>query len=114
MEILTVAPVMGLTAVTAIAFLVLISSVIVLGICYRLDTEIGMAIFGILTVISLLVTLVTAALPVETGRYTYTVEITDNAKYKELIENDYRFNKRLYDNKEIYEITGAPLEEIEK
>ena len=35
----------------------------------------------------------------------YTVEITDAAKYKELIDNCY-FLERLYDTKEIYEIIG--------
>lgn len=38
-------------------------------------------------------------------KYNNTVEITDAAKYKELINNGY-FLERLYDTKEIYEIIG--------
>jgi len=38
-------------------------------------------------------------------KYNNTVEITDAAKYKELIDNGYSI-ERLYDTKEIYEIIG--------
>ena len=46
---------------------------------------------------------------VPTGKCTYIVEITDEAKYKELVEKGYTF-ERLYENKEIYSITGGELE----
>lgn len=38
----------------------------------------------------------------------YTIEITDAAKYKELIDNGYSL-ERLYGTKEIYEIIGPPF-----
>lgn len=41
-------------------------------------------------------------------KYNNTVEITDAAKYKELIDNGYSI-ERLYDTKEIYEIIGPPF-----
>ena len=44
----------------------------------------------------------------EIGDIKYTVEITDAAKYKELIDNGYSL-ERLYDTKEIYEIIGPPF-----
>ena len=46
---------------------------------------------------------------VPTGKCTYVVEITDETKYKELVEKGYTF-ERLYENKEIYSITGGELE----
>ena len=45
---------------------------------------------------------------IKTGDIKYTVEITDAAKYKELIDNGYSL-ERLYDTKEIYEIIGPPF-----
>lgn len=45
---------------------------------------------------------------VPTGKWAYTVEITDQTKYHELISKGYEF-KKVYDNKEIYEITGDEL-----
>ena len=43
------------------------------------------------------------------SRQVSTIEITDQRAYEWLIENDYTINKRVYDNKNIYEVTGAPI-----
>lgn len=61
----------------------------------------------IATIASLLFTNELYRIP--TGEYTYVVEITDETKYKELVEEGYTF-KRVYENKEIYSITGGELE----
>ena len=45
---------------------------------------------------------------IPTGKYKYIVEITDENKYKELIQKDYTF-VRMYDNREIYTIVGDEL-----
>ncbi len=113
MEILAVEPIMVASTITGILFLVLIVSGIILFICDKCDTEIGMIISGILCAIAGIALLISFLFPVESGTYKYTVEITEESKYKELIEEGYEF-KRVYDNKEIYNISGAPLEEIEK
>lgn len=44
-----------------------------------------------------------------TNVYKYVVEITDENKYKELVDNNYSLD-RLYENRDIYEITGDVLE----
>ena len=44
-----------------------------------------------------------------TDLYDYTVELDSTSDYQWLIENNYKINKRVYDSKEIYNITGAPL-----
>lgn len=44
-----------------------------------------------------------------TDLYDYTVELDSTSDYQWLIENNYKINKRVYDSKEIYKITGAPL-----
>ncbi len=113
MEILAVSPIMVIGTITGILFLVLIVSGIIFAICCKCDTEVGMIISGILCAIAGVALIVSFAFPVESGNYKYTVEITEESKYKELIEEGYEF-KRVYDNKEIYNISGAPLEEIEK
>lgn len=113
MEILAVEPIMVLGIVTGIAFLVLIITGLAFAICSKLDTEVGMIISGVCFAIALVVLVGSTFFPVESGNYKYTVEITEESKYKELIEEGYEF-KRVYDNRDIYNISGAPLEEIEK
>lgn len=113
MEILAASAIMEASTLTGILFLALIVIGIILFICDKCDADIGMIISGILCGIVGIALMISFIFPVESGKYKYTVEITEESKYKELIEKDYEF-KRVYDNKEIYEITGAPLEEIEK
>lgn len=43
------------------------------------------------------------------GKVSYTVEITDTSKYQELIEKGYEFS-RVYENHNIYIIKGDELE----
>ena len=45
---------------------------------------------------------------VPTGEYKYTVEITDESAYRELIEAGYSFS-RVYPTRSIYEIVGEEL-----
>lgn len=47
----------------------------------------------------------------DTGKRRYTVQLTEESKYVELIQKGYKFERRLYDNMEIYEIVGEPLSE---
>ena len=44
-----------------------------------------------------------------TGKYKTIIEITDNSKYQELVDNKYEFTK-LYENRNIYEIVGDEVE----
>jgi len=46
---------------------------------------------------------------VPTNVYQYVVEVTDENKYKELIDDGYSLDK-LYENRNIYKITGDALE----
>ena len=103
MEILAVEPIMTLSDITGIALLAVIITGILFGICSEADTEIGMIILGICFVIAMFVLIGSAFFQVESGKYKYTVEITEESKYKELIEEVYEF-QRVYDNKEIYNL----------
>ena len=47
----------------------------------------------------------------DTGERRYTVQLTEKDKYAELIQKGYKFEKKLYDNAEIYEIVGEPFSE---
>ena len=111
MEILAASPIMVISILTWILFLALIVSGAILALCCKCDTDIGIIISGILCAIVGVALII--SFPVESGTYKYTVEITEESKYKELIEEGYTL-KRVYDNREIYNISGAPLEEIEK
>ena len=113
MEILAVEPIMVVSPLTGILFLALIVSGVIFAICCKCDTDTGIVISGILCVIVGVVFLGSTFFSVESGRYKYTVEITEESKYKELVDEGYTL-KRVYDNKEIYNISGVPLEEIEK
>lgn len=46
---------------------------------------------------------------VPTKTHNYVVEITDAEKYKELVDNGYTLDK-LYDNRDIYTMTGDVIE----
>lgn len=65
-----------------------------------------LSIFIILIIISM--AFKTDIYSIPTGEYKYIVEITDETKYKELIQKDYTF-VRMYDNREIYTIVGDEL-----
>ena len=43
----------------------------------------------------------------------YTVEVKSMESYQWLIENNYKIIKRLYETKNIYEIKGAPLPNLD-
>lgn len=47
----------------------------------------------------------------DTGKRRYTIQLTEENKYAELIQKGYKFERKLYDNIEIYEIVGDPLSE---
>lgn len=65
-----------------------------------------LSIFIILVVVG--ITFKTNLYEIPTGKYKYIVEITEENKYKELVQKDYTF-VRMYDNREIYTIVGDEL-----
>lgn len=68
------------------------------------------AIVGLLMSIALVVVMAVGAKKVPTGEHTYTVSITEPTVYKELIDKGYKISEPLYDNMDIYEVTGDPLQ----
>jgi hypothetical protein len=68
------------------------------------------AIFGLLITIVLVAVIAIGARKVPTGEHTYTISITEPTTYKELIDKGYKISEPLYDNMNIYEITGDPLQ----
>jgi len=113
MEILASTALTGLGIFAGISLLCMVIFGIICSIYISCDSEIASGITGAIFVIAFICTIIGIVNPVPSGEYKYTVEITEESKYKELIEKEYKF-KRLYDGREIYEITGAPLEDIEK
>lgn len=47
----------------------------------------------------------------DTGERRYTIQLTEESKYVELIQKGYKFERKLYDNMEIYEIVGKSFSE---
>ena len=68
------------------------------------------ALISFLLTITLVFTVVIGAKKEPTGKYTYTISITEPAVYKELIDKGYKISEPLYDGMNIYEITGDPLQ----
>lgn len=68
------------------------------------------AIFGLLITIAFVIIVAVGAKKVPTGEHTYTVSITEPTAYKELIDKGYKISEPLYDNMDIYEVTGDPLQ----
>lgn len=102
---ITEAGILGILIVAISAFTLLIG---LAGIFFEHE-KIGiicLSIFIILIIISM--AFKTNIYSIPTGEYKYIVEITDETKYKELIQKDYTF-VRMYDNREIYTIVGDEL-----
>lgn len=68
------------------------------------------AILGLLITIAFVTVLAIGAKKVPTGEHTYTVSITEPTAYKELIDKGYKISEPLYDNMDIYDVTGDPLQ----
>ena len=68
------------------------------------------AILGFLITIAFVVIIAVGARKVPTGEHTYTVSITEPTAYKELIDKGYKISEPLYDNMDIYDVTGDPLQ----
>lgn len=65
----------------------------------------GIAAIGIMS----LITIPECRANIPTNVYKYVIEITDENKYKELVDSGYSLDK-LYENRDIYVITGDVLE----
>lgn len=65
----------------------------------------GIAAMGIMS----LITIPECRANIPTNVYKYVIEITDENKYKELVDSGYSLDK-LYENRNIYKITGDVLE----
>ena len=102
----------GISTLGVIVFIVGVTSIIcfIIGAFNDISDELTLVSFGIaLFAICASIFFVNELYKVPTGKCTYVVEITDETKYKELVEKGYTF-ERLYENKEIYSITGGELE----
>ena len=93
-----------------IGFLGLLLFVVPLVLCIIQDEDYSSIILGIIFACILLGGIAVAAPKVPTGKHIYTVTITDDTKYKELVEKGYTFSAPLYDGLPLYEITGDPLQ----
>ena len=102
----------GVSTLGIIVFIVGVTSIIcfIIGAFKDISDELTLVSLGFALLAIFASTLFTDELyKVPTGKCTYVVEITDEAKYKELVEKGYTF-ERIYENKEIYSITGGELE----
>ena len=111
MEILKVVPVERLSWWTAALTVIWIIAFIL--IMWELaDGRFNTLQLGICCFIVIACTIALILLPktYATESKTYTVEITDNSQYRRLIDDGYSI-KKLYDDRDIYEISGKPLEE---
>lgn len=75
------------------------------------DSHMGGVIFGISTIVFCILIVISVpqkTIAVPTSTHSYIVEITDETKYKELIDNGYEL-KQIYDNRNIYSIRGDEL-----
>lgn len=68
------------------------------------------AFVGLFVSITLILVMIIGAKKAPTGEHTYTVSITEPTAYKELIDKGYKISEPLYDNMDIYEVTGDPLQ----
>lgn len=109
MEILEAsAPIMNFASWQGIAIIVLIIGISCALGSWTIDSEAGIIAGSILCGVAIL-TMFFAPWQVPTGKYSTTIEITDKSKYEELINANYDFT-RVYENRDIYVITGDEIE----
>ena len=75
------------------------------------DSHVGGIIFGIGAIafcILMIILMPQKTIAVPTTTHSYIVEITDETKYKELIDSGYEL-EQVYDNRNIYSIRGDEL-----
>ena len=80
---------------------------VIIGIAILDDSEIAAVISWVLS-FACFITVIAVPSSVPTDKMSYTIEITDSAKYQELVEKGYTFS-RVYENREIYVIKGDEL-----
>ena len=107
MEILEFHEVMILAWWVALSAGILIASGVLAIIAASNDQP---ALFMICTLlcIAAVCVLIFAPTYIPNGQMSYTIEITNSAQYRTLVENEYSFTK-LYETKEIYTIIGDVL-----
>ena len=108
MEVLEFSQVMQIGWWVFVAAIVMIISGCLSIIAASNSAYIFSAILGILCLISLIVLIATPTYA-PTNKMSYTIEITNPAYYKTLVEKGYSFT-RLFENKEIYTIIGDVLQ----
>lgn len=108
MEILNIIEVTKFAWWQAISIAIVIFGIIMLIISIYEDGDDSIMILSIISLFIGIMIMVYTPWQRPTGVYTYTVEITESAKYEELINAGYDF-ERVYDTKQIYNITGDEL-----
>ena len=110
MEILATTPITDVTWYGKLIFAVMVIAALLAFFAIR-DHEFGLAAGSCIVVIILVVILLTCPI-IQEDKTTaiYTVEITDQEQYKQLIKDGYTF-KRIFDNREIYRIQGPIINE---
>jgi len=110
MEILKATQITTTGFLGALAILGAFISFIITIVSFAIDEPKIAIIWGIIFIICLIgiFGFSSYTIDVPTGKWAYTVEITEPTKYHELIDKGYEF-KKAYDNKEIYVITGDEL-----
>lgn len=94
-------------------FIILVAAVAILMAAWE-DYHVGGVIVSLIVIVSCFLVIIlmpqkTIAVP--TSTHSYIVEITDETKYKELVDSGYEL-KQIYDNRNIYSITGDELENV--
>ena len=108
MEILESHEVLILAWWVAVSAGILIASGIVAIIAASDDLHVLFMICALLCITAVCV-LIFAPTYIPNGQMSYTIEITDPAQYRTLVESEYSFTK-LYETKEIYTIIGDVLQ----
>ena len=112
MEILLdrgVVTVMGYGAIIAIFAMVFGLIAVIVTVCLDHYELAGFFVMIVILAIILPIIYPEYTFDVPTKTHKYVVEITDEEKYKELVDNGYTLDK-LYDNRDIYMLTGDVIE----
>ena len=100
---------MGYGAVIAIFTMVFGLIAVIVSVCSNHYELAGFFVMMVILAIVLPIIYPEYTFDVPTKTHKYVVEITDAEKYKDLVDNGYTLDK-LYDNRDIYMLTGDVIE----
>lgn len=106
MEILSTTPVQEITWYAVVLFFAMMTALVITIHSTKNDNSGVTAIFALVFIVILVIMFACPMTKDSETSANYTVEIIEPEQYQKLIESGYTFDARVYENRNIYKISG--------